>query len=542
MHRSLRPFALTVLVAAALSAVAAEPDPSRTRAYISEAWTTLTRSMEDCSSFGDEKIHDRPVLYLPAGLHDPRVEAIGKRCNVEVRPLPATVEHIGSLDPTTLPRQGLLYLPRPYVVPGGFFNEMYGWDSYFIVLGLLADGRARLARDMVDNMLFEVEHYGGVLNANRTYYLTRSQPPFLGEMIRAVVDEPSSFDTPGQAQAWLAKAYPLAVRDHAVWLRPEHRAGDTGLARYFDYGQGPVLEMRDADYLRGVIAWLLAHPDRDPGYLVKASEHPDAAEAGRLRETSCDVASSTVCADAWAQGHRLSRDFYLGDRAMRESGFDVNFHFGPFAGSTHHYAPVCLNSLLYRYEATLQELATRLAHQDDARRFKAAAAARKDAMDRHLWDAKAGQYRDYDFIARSPARAPYITTFYPLWAGAASPDQARALQRHVAAFELKGGLAMSLDDSGAQWDAPFGWAPTNWLAVAGLDAYGFDDDATRIARKFTATIDRSLAHDGTIREKYNMASGDADVKVTAGYSENVIGFGWSNGAYLKMQALLARTP
>ena len=101
---------------------------------------------------------------------------------------------------------------------------------------------------------------------------------------------------------------------------------------------------------------------------------------------------------------------------------------------------------------------------------------------------------------------------------------------------------MSLDDSGAQWDAPFGWAPTNWLAVAGLDAYGFDEDAARIARKFTATIDRSLAHDGTIREKYNMASGDAEVKVTAGYSENVIGFGWSNGAYLKMQALLARTP
>jgi alpha,alpha-trehalase len=547
MHRSSRPLAVALLAMTVLPAFAAKPeasppDPSRTRAYIDRAWTTLTRSMEDCSSFGDEKIHDRPVLYLPADLHDPRVEAIGKRCNVEVRHLPATVDHIGSLDPTTLPRQGLLYLPRPYVVPGGFFNEMYGWDSYFIVLGLLADGRARLARDMVDNMLFEVEHYGGVLNANRTYYLTRSQPPFLGEMIRAVLDEPSSFDTPEQAQAWLRTAYPLAVRDHAVWLRPEHRAGDTGLARYFDYGQGPVLEMRDADYLRGVIAWLLAHPQRDPGYLVKASERPDAAEAARLRETSCDVTASKVCADAWAQGHRLSKDFYLGDRAMRESGFDVNFHFGPYAGSTHHYAPVCLNSLLYRYETTLQALAQRLELRDDAARFAAAAAARKAAMDRHLWDAKSGLYLDYDVVAGKHARAPYITTFYPLWAGAASAEQARALQRQVAAFELKGGLAMSLDASGAQWDAPFGWAPTNWLSVAGLDAYGFHDDAVRIAGKFTATIDRSLAHDGTIREKYNMATGDADVKVTAGYSENVIGFGWSNGVYLRMQALMARKP
>jgi alpha,alpha-trehalase len=107
-------------------------------------------------------------------------------------------------------------------------------------------------------------------------------------------------------------------------------------------------------------------------------------------------------------------------------------------------------------------------------------------------------------------------------------------------FERKGGLAMSRRESGAQWDAPFGWAPTNWLAVAGLDAYGFHGDARRIAEKFTATIDRGLADDGTIREKYNMASGNADVKVTAGYADNVIGFGWSNGVYLKLQELLAR--
>jgi alpha,alpha-trehalase len=101
-----------------------------------------------------------------------------------------------------------------------------------------------------------------------------------------------------------------------------------------------------------------------------------------------------------------------------------------------------------------------------------------------------------------------------------------------------GGLAMSDRVSGAQWDAPFGWAPTNWLAVAGLDAYGFHDDARRIARAFTATIDRSLAADGTIREKYNMVSGNADVRISAGYKDNVIGFGWTNGVYLKLQQLL----
>ena len=482
------------------------------------------------------------MLYLPAELpRSARIDDIAKRCNVDIRVLPHPIRQVGDFKPHSLPQQGLLYLPNPYVVPGGFFNEMYGWDSYFIILGLVADGRAALARDMVDNFLFQVQYYGGVLNANRTYYLTRSQPPFLGEMIRAVLDEPTSFRNKGEADAWLAHAYPLALRDYATWTRAEHRAGDTGLARYFDYGTGPVLEMRDADYLRGVIEWLLAHRDEDRGYLLKASERPDAAEAERLKATSCDIGASKVCADAWAKGHRLSADYYLGDRSMRESGFDVNFHFGPFAGSTHHYAPVDLNSLLYRYELDLQQFAQRLGKTDDAKRFGQAATARKAAIDKFLWNPEAGMYTDYDFIARKPATDPYITTFYPLWAGAASPQQAQALRGKLALFEHKGGLAMSRNASGAQWDAPFGWAPTNWLAVAGLDAYGFHDDARRIAGKFTATVDRSLADDGTIREKYNMVSGNADVKISAGYSDNVIGFGWTNGVYLKMRHLLDAT-
>lgn len=528
-----------VFLGPALPAIAAEPDPARTRAYIDRGWDTLTRRVEDCSALADPKVKTRPVVYVPADAPaDAALAATARRCGVELRALPRTIARVGDLDPRTLPQQGLLYLPRPYVVPGGFFNEMYGWDSYFIVLGLIADGRAALARDMVDNFLYQVEHYGGVLNANRSYYLTRSQPPFLGAMIRAVLDDGSAFEGDGEAEAWLAHAWPLAVRDHATWTRPEHRAGDTGLARYFDYGSGPVLEMRDAGYLRKVIAWLRAHPDRDPGWLVAASEHPDAAEAARLREESCDIDASQVCRDAWAEGYRLRADFYLGDRAMRESGFDVNFHFGPFAGATHHYAPVCLNSLLYAYERDLAAFARRLGKADDAARFEQAATARRAAMDRHLWRPASGMYADYDFVAGRHADDPYVTTFYPLWAGAASPAQAGALRGKLALFERPGGLAMSRDRSGAQWDAPFGWAPVNWLVVSGLDRYGMRDDAARIARAFTTTIDRALAHDGTIREKYNMDTGDADVQVTVGYADNVVGFGWSNGVYLKMQELL----
>lgn len=125
---------------------------------------------------------------------------------------------------------------------------------------------------------------------------------------------------------------------------------------------------------------------------------------------------------------------------------------------------------------------------------------------------------------------------------AASREQAAAVQSRTALLERKGGLSMSTTDPGVQWDEPFGWASTNWIAIAGLDRYGFHDDAQRLARKFLATIDRGFADDGTIREKYNMVTGNAKVAIQAGYKDNVIGFGWTNGVYLKLTELLAAQP
>ncbi|MGA0587189.1 trehalase family glycosidase [Dyella sp. KRB-257] len=542
MIHPLRSTLAFMLLAAACAGTAAThaPDPARTRAYIDHAWSTLTRATDDCASLVDPKLTTEPVLYLPADVPMPTaLAATQQRCKVDVRRLPQPVTALGQVDARTLPVQGLLYLPHPYVVPGGMFNEMYGWDSYFIVLGLVADHREDLARGMVENFLYEIDHYGGVLNANRTYYLSRSQPPFLTAMMRAVLDDPASFPDAGAAAAWLRKAYPLAVKDHAIWLSRPHRAGDTGLARYMDLGAGPVLEHRNADYLKGVIRYLLKHPAKNRGYLVKASEHPDAAEAARLKTTSCDLAASPICAAAWADGYRLSADYYAGDRAMRESGFDTNFHFGPYGAATHHYAAVGLNSLLYRYERDLHDFALQLGKPDEAAHWAKLAAARKAAINHYLWRADRGLFMDYDTTTGQPSDDPYLTTFYPLWAGLATPAQAKSVRDHLALFERKGGLMMSDDASGAQWDEPFGWAPTHWLAVKGLDDYGFRADARRIAAKFTATVDRSLAADGTIREKYNMVSGNADVKITAGYTDNVIGFGWTNGVYLKLRELLA---
>jgi alpha,alpha-trehalase len=424
---------------------------------------------------------------------------------------------------------------------------MYGWDSYFIVLGLEADDREALAKGMVDNFLFEIEHYGAVLNANRTYYLTRSQPPFLTSMIRAVYENPASFpSTPAgraEARAWLERAYTLAEKDYSTWTRPEHKAGTTGLTRFFDFGTGPVPEMADDDtYYPDVIRWLEAHPGSGgDGFLVKGSEHPDAAEAARLKQSSCDVRASKVCARAWAAGSRLSRDFYVGDRAMRESGFDPSFRFGPFDGATEHYAPVCLNSLLYRYERDLSHLAHLVGNPQDAVRWDRRAKARAAAIQRYLWWPRQGVFADYDFVRAKPSSYAYITSLYPLWARAATREEAKQMVDKLSLFERPGGLSMSNFNSGMQWDEPFGWAPTNWMAVAGLEAMGFHADAARNARDFDATVDRGFAQDGTIREKYNVVSGSAHVQVSAGYKTNVIGFGWTNSVYLKMKEVMQKT-
>ena len=521
------------------------PDPAATLEYIHGAWDTLTRSMTDCHSLVDIKVTANPVLYMPAETPaPPEVAVLSEKCHVRVISLPQHIQKLGDVRPDQLSAAGLLYLPNPYVVPGGRFNEMYGWDSFFILLGLEADHREALAKGMVDNFLFEIEHFGAVLNANRTYYLTRSQPPFLTSMIRAVYENPASFPstTAGrtEARAWLQRAYTLAEKDYSTWTRPEHAAGSTGLARYFDYGAGPVPEMADdSAYYSDVIRWLVAHPhDGGNGYLVKGSVQPDDAEGERLQRSSCDVKASVVCLHAFAEGYRLSKDFYLGDRAMRESGFDPSFRFGPFSGSTHHYAPVCLNSLLYRYERDMQHIALLLGKPTESTRWARRAQKRNAAIHRYLWRPQQGLFADYDFVRHKSSDYAYVSSLYPLWAGVATREEAKKVVARLNLFERAGGVSMSNTNTGTQWDEPFGWAPTNWISVAGLVSAGFRDDARRLAGKWTSTVDVGFSNDGTIREKYNVVSGDANVQVSAGYKANVIGFGWTNGVYLKMKEVM----
>src|SRR5882672_1845417 len=508
------------------------------REYIFKSWDTLTRSMEDCSTVVDSKLAENSVLYLPADFEIPAsVAELQKRCHVQVKKLPKRITAPGQVDTTALNPQGLLYLEHKYVVPGGRFNEMYGWDSYFIVRGLLQDGKIELAKGMVENFLFEIEHYGSILNANRSYYLSRSQPPFLTSMILGVYGAQKAAGH--EDRAWLARAYQLATKDHNLWDAEPHVAGSTGLSRYFDFGDGPAPEsvQDETGHYREVVAYFLAHPEQDRNLLVrKAPGQTSPLTVGSTYSLQvCDLVRTmakpecTVAADL-----ALSPDFYKGDRSMRESGYDISFRFGPYGAGTHHFAPVCLNSLLYKSERDLEQISSILGRKEDAEQWKKRAEERKVNIQKYLWNSQRGLFVDYDFVQQAQSSYDYVTTFFPLWAGLATPEQAQALVKHLSTFEQPGGLVMSPRASGGQWDFPYAWAPDQLIADEGLRKYGFNKEADRVSYKFLSTVAENFRRDGTIREKYNAVTRSSETQVTAGYHMNIVGFGWTNGAFLEL--------
>jgi alpha,alpha-trehalase len=506
------------------------------RSYISTGWNTLTRSLSECKTIVDPKITSTSVLYVPADFEIPdAVHDLQQKCHVQVQHLPSVIHSLGQIDPAKVEPDGLLYLENRYVVPGGRFNEMYGWDSYFIIRGLVQDNRLDLAQGMVENFFFEIEHYGAVLNANRTYYLTRSQPPFLTSMILAVYQAQKAAGHDNRA--WLEKAYGYAKRDHALWTSEPHLAGDTGLSRYYDFGLGPAPEsLKDeTGHYREVAAFFLAQPDRGGNYFVQKppSEAPSLQLGPAFNLQACDLAKTMARPECSSAGtFLLSTDYYKGDRAMRESGFDISFRFGPYGAATHHYAPVCLNSLLYKTEKDLEQISELLGHKEEAGQWRKRAEERKSKIQHYLWDQQRGMYYDYQFETRERSTYEYITSFYPLWAGIATPEQAKAILEHLNIFERPGGMVMSPHETGGQWDYPYVWAPTQMLALEGLRRYAFNDAADRVSYEFLSNVAENFRRDGTIREKYNAVTRSSETQVSAGYHMNVVGFGWTNAAFL----------
>jgi len=502
------------LIAGPSQSLPDDPQLQRLRGYIKMSWTTLSRSIRDLpQALPDPKIPRKPgqpwLLYISPRESRTRVQSeladvldASAMKDIEIRTLPRNV--------LSIREHGLLYLPRPYVVPGGRFNEMYGWDSYFIQVGLLRDDQLGDASDLVENFLYEMEHYGTILNANRTYFLSRSQPPFLTRMILAVYEKTRD-------NAWLRGTLPAIERYYRFWTTEPHTVPDAGLSRYFDRGEGPAPEvMADEKDEQG-----RTHYDRAREYY-----------------RTHDVTDYDESLYYDSRRDRLTDLFYKGDRSMRESGFDPSNRFGALNVDVIHYAPVCLNTLLYVMEDDTGRIMETLGDTSAAAMWRSRAASRRDLINTLMWDEEAGLYYDYNFRTRQRRRYDFATTFFPLWAGIASPAQAARLRENLSRFEAPGGLLTSTEVTGNQWDAPFGWAPLQMIAVDGLRRYGFHEDANRIAAKFVSLVAKEFDEHGTIVEKYDVRRRESDVAadIKFGYSANQVGFGWTNGAVLDLLA------
>ncbi len=476
--------------------------------YIRKTWTVLVRSNEDlASAAADPKYHPEANGRWPVfvseheNFHHVQQElqrSMGANFEkIQLQVLPH--------DPLQMTEEGLLYLPRPYVVPGGRFNEMYGWDSFFIEMGLLRDGEFALAKDMADNFLYEVREYGKVLNANRTYYLSRSEPPFLTQMILGIYEHTHD-------AKWLAESVPALEQYYRYWTSEPHLTPETGLSRYYDLGEGPAPEVISSELDRR------GRTDYDLIRKYFRSHRVTAYDDSQYYDKAHD---------------RLTALFYKGDRSMRESGFDPSNRFGPFSVDIIHYNPVCLNTLLYLMETQTAQILKILGRRKDAETWAERARQRAPEINRLMWDAEQGLYFDYDYVHKRVREYPYLTTFYPLWAGIATSEQAAQVVRNLPLFERAGGLQTSTYDSGDQWDAPFGWAPLQWIAVQGLRRYGYGADADRISQRFLTMVASEYEKHGGIEEKYDVVHARANLahEILFGYRTNEAGFGWTNAVY-----------
>jgi alpha,alpha-trehalase len=399
---------------------------------------------------------------------------------------------------TVPPYSSALTLPQPYVVPGGRFREIYYWDSYFTMLGLAESGRQDLVTDMVRDFAYLIDAFGHVPNGARTYYLSRSQPPFFFAMVGLI--------SPKDPAAAFVRYLPQLRREYAFWME-----GAQGLRPGMSHRR--VVAMPDGSVLNRF--WDDRDTPRDESY----------REDTELARTSQRPAP------------QLFRDI----RAAAESGWDFGSRW--FADGhtratmdTTEIVPVDLNSLLFGLENAIRAGCERSGDQSCALEFKRRAAARRNSVDRYLWDASQGAYLDYRWTRKSRMPLVSAATLYPLFASLASRPQAAAVAKITARELLKtGGIVTTTLKTGEQWDAPNGWAPLQWIAISGLGNYGQTQLAAAIACRWMANVNDVYRQRGKLVEKYDVISAGR----SGGGGEYPLqdGFGWTNGVMRKLLAL-----
>ena len=416
-------------------------------------------------------------------------------------------------------REELLGLP--FVVPGGRFNELYYWDSYFCATAMI-DTHPDVVKSILRHFIFEIKHYGKVLNANRSYYLGRAQPPFLTDLAlrnyQATKHEPGSQDI-------LRLAILAAIKEyHGYWMTAPRCDEGSGLTRYRPIGFGipPEVESTAFDHI------LEPYAEKHNKTITEVGE---AYTNGEIQEPELDT-------------------FFLHDRALRESGHDTS---NRFVGVCADLATIDLNCLLYRYETdiaqairtifddTLQIPADFCAPGQAVDRFESSAVwefsakRRRESIDRYLWNEEKGLYFDHNTITGKQTEHETVTSLWALWCGVASPRQAALLvEKGLPRFECVGGLSSNTETSRGpvnaanpqkQWDYPNGWAPHQILAWDGLKRYGYHKEAERLAYRWLHMMTRVFVdYNGAVVEKYDVTQLKSAHKVGAEYGNQGLNF------------------
>ncbi len=375
---------------------------------------------------------------------------------------------------------------------------MYGWDTAFAVFAW-SHSFPRLMLQQVDNQLYQIRAYGKVLNANRTYYLSRSQPPLIAAMVlhiwhAAQHRDWAAFDPDGvhpDARSWLEAAYADLTVYHSYWTTGDRLAHGTTLSRYWDEGDvvAPEVLGGEPGHYEHAVAHFRLHPD------------------ARFYNDVSGVLTSL---------------YYRADRSMRASGFDPTGHWGYGAVECLFHAAACLNALLYKMEGDMGDIADILG-KADAVKWRSLQTRRKTAM-HPLQDPATGLYHDYDTVSRARNSKPFATFFHAHWAGLYDGEASQAKKSAEAALRLLEtpyGIMTSAEQSGSQWDFPYGWPPLQYFAFEGLRRAGEKEAAARIAQKFVDLAERVFNDQGALFEKYNLQEGNAEVTVMHGYSINV---------------------
>ncbi|WP_312775532.1 alpha,alpha-trehalase TreA [Atlantibacter hermannii] len=389
----------------------------------------------------------------------------------------------------------LLPLPESYVVPGGRFREVYYWDSYFTMLGLAESGHWDKIEDMVKNFAYEIDTWGHIPNGNRSYYLSRSQPPFFSLMVELLATHDKEA---------LKTFQPQLTKEYQYWMEGgDSLAPGSASKRVVKLQNGALLNRYwdDRDTPRPE-SWL--------DDVTTAKNNPDRPATEIYRDLRAGAASGWDFSSRW-----MDNPEQLG-----------SIH-------TTSFIPVDLNALMYQMEKTLSHASKATGDEAGAARYDKLASQRQQAMESTLWNDKKGWYADYDMRRKAVSDSLTAAALYPLFVKAAAQDRADKVAAATQAQLLKvGGVLTTTVNTGQQWDAPNGWAPLQWIAAVGLEKYGHDDLSMEVTWRFLTNVQHTYDREKKLVEKYDVTT----TGTGGGGGEYPLqdGFGWTNGVTLKM--------